>query len=98
MVMNKCGYGVRVHTRDRARWVGSEDSPASVPVVVVVAVPTGPLPVRHRWARRQWWSKVLDRRDPSNVMTTDEALRQAVSAAVEVVEVAAPSRVAVDAP
>ena len=98
MVMNKYGYGVRVHTRDRAWWVGSEDSPASVPVVVVVAVPTGPLPVRCRWARRRWWSKVSDRRDPSNVMTTGEALWRVVSAAAKVVELAAPSRVAVDAP
>jgi len=46
------------HTRDRARRVGSKDSPAHVPVVVVVAVPAGLLPVRRKWARRQWWSKI----------------------------------------
>ena len=38
------------------------------------------------------------RRDPSNVMTTGEALWWAASAAAEVVDGEAPSRVAVDAP
>lgn len=58
----------------------SKDPIASIPVVVVMAVPAGPLHARRRWARLGWWSQVeVERIDPAAVAVAEPLLEAEVA-------------------